>query len=268
MLIQKSHRNGYDHAIRQTGITLVEFGMIKETRAWEMRAAITENTVAAAYFPEFENYRNMPLEEFITIAHEAGVPVIVDASAEIPPVANLTRFTELGADLTVFSGGKDICGPQSSGLILGRADLIRACALNTSPNYSIGRPMKVGKEEIAGLITALELYLKQDFAAEEQMWEDMVASIVEMLAGVPGLHARRVSPGEPGIQPNWIPRVYLDWDEDVILLSREEVKHRLLLGTPAIAVGTSSTGLFVNPQTLQPGQESIVGQRLRELFLL
>ena len=184
----------------------------------------------AAYFPEFENYRNMHLEEFIAIAHEAGVPVIVDASAEIPPVENLTRFTKLGADLTVFSGGKDICGPQSSGLILGRAALIEACALNTSPNYSIGRPMKVGKEEIAGLITALELYLKQDFTAEEQMWEDMVASIVEMLASVPGLHARRVSPGEPGIQPNWIPRVYLDWDEEVILLSREEVKHRLRLG--------------------------------------
>lgn len=268
VLIQKSHRNGYDHAIRQVGVTLVEFGMIKETRPWEMRAAISENTVAAAYFPEFENYRNMPLEQFIAIAHEAGIPVIVDASAEIPPLDNLTRFTRMGADITVFSGGKDICGPQSSGLILGRLDLIQACALNASPNYSIGRPMKVGKEEIAGLVTALELYLKQDFAAEEQMWEDMVAAIVATLANVPGLHAHRVSPGEPGIQPNWIPRVYLDWDESVILLSREEVKHRLRLGTPAIAVGTSSTGLFVNPQTLQPGQETIVAQRLRELFLL
>jgi len=267
VLIQKSHRNGFDHAVRQTGVKIVEFGLIKETYPWEMRAAISEKTAAVVHFLEFENHHNLPLPEVIAIAGEKEVPVIVDAAAELPPAENLSRFFDMGADLTVFSGGKDIGGPQSSGLIVGRADLIACCALNANPNYSIGRAMKAGKEEIAGLVTALELYLQQDFAAEEQMWEGMVAFMVEALADVPGLCARRVSPSEPGVQPNWIPRVYLDWDKKIIPLDRDEVKSRLLQTDPAIAVGNTSTGLFVNPQTLVPGQEKIVARRLREVLL-
>ena len=267
ILIQKTHRNGYDHAVRQVGVSLIEFGMTKETYPWEMRAAINERSAAVVYFPEFESHRNLPLNQVISVAKEVGIPVIVDAAAEIPPVENLHLYFDLGADLTVFSGGKDICGPQPTGLILGRGDLIKACALNASPNYSIGRPMKVGKEEIVGLVTALGLYLKQDFGAEVEMWESMVASVVEMLADVPGLDARRVSPGEPGIQPNWIPRVYLDWDEDIIAMGRAEAKDRLRRGEPAIAVGTTSTGLFVNPQTLAAGEELMIAQRVREIFL-
>ena len=267
VLIQKSHRNGYDHAVRQTGVTLIEFGLIKETYPWELKAAISERAAAIVNFLEFENDRNLALADVISIGKEMGVPVIVDAAAELPPVENLSRFFHMGADLTVFSGGKDICGPQSSGLIVGRRDLIDACALNANPHYSIGRAMKVGKEEIAGMITALELYLKQDFAAEEKMWEDMVAYIVDTLSDVPGLDARRVSPAEPGVQPNWIPRVYLDWDEKTIPLSRSEIKSHLRQGKPGIAVGKTSTGLFVNPQTLKPGQEKIAAQTLRKVFL-
>jgi len=267
VLIQKSHRNGYDHAVRQAVVTIVEFGMIKETYPWELEAAISERAAAVVHFLEFENDRNLALADVITISNEMEIPVIVDAAAELPPVENLSRFLNMGADLTVFSGGKDICGPQSSGLIVGRRDLIEACALNANPHYSIGRAMKVGKEEIAGMITALELYLKQDFAAEEKMWEDMVTSIVNTLSDVPGLDARRVSPAESGVQPNWIPRVYLDWEEKTIPLSRREIKSHLREGNPGIAVGKTSTGLFVNPQTLKPGQEKIVAQILRKVFL-
>jgi L-seryl-tRNA(Ser) seleniumtransferase len=266
VLIQKSHRNGYDHAIRQAGVTLVEFGLIKETYPWELRAAINDRTAAIIHFLEFENDRNLALSDVIPIAKEIGVPLILDAAAELPPVKNLSRFFHMGADLTVFSGGKDICGPQSSGLVVGRRDLIAACALNANPNYSIGRAMKVGKEEIAGMIAALERYLKQDFAAEEKLWEDMVAHIVTTLADIPGLDARRVSPAEPGVQPNWIPRVYLDWQKGIIPLSSGEVKSLLRQGEPGIAVGTTSTGLFVNPQTLTPGQEKIIAKTLRKLL--
>ncbi len=267
VLIQKSHRNGYDHAVRQAGVKVVEFGLIKQTYPWEMRAAISEKTAAIVHFLEFENHRNLPLAEVIAIANENEIPVIVDAAAELPPVKNLSRFFHMGADLTLFSGGKDIGGPQSSGLIVGRRDLIACCALNANPNYSIGRAMKAGKEEIVGLVRALELYLQQDFTAEEQMWEDMVAFMAAALAEVPGLEARRVSPAEPGVQPNWIPRLYLDWDEKVIPLDRDEVKSRLLTGDPGIAVGATSTGLFVNPQTMTPGQEKIIVQRLRTILM-
>ena len=267
VLIQKSHRNGYDHAIRQAGVTLVEFGLIKETYPWELRAAISDRTAAIVHFLEFENDRNLSLSKVIAIAKEMGVPLIVDAAAELPPVDNLSRFFHMGADLTVFSGGKDICGPQSSGLVVGRRDLIDACALNANPNYSIGRAMKVGKEEIAGLIAALERYFRQDFAAEEKLWEDMVTTIVNTLADIPGLDARRVSPAEPGVQPNWIPRVYLDWEKETIPLSSSEVKSLLRQGEPGIAVGSTSTGLFVNPQTLKPGQEKITAKMLRKVFV-
>ena len=240
--------------------------MIKETYPWELRAAISDRTAAIIHFLEFENDRNLALSDVIPIAKEIGVPLIVDAAAELPPVENLSRFFHMGADLTVFSGGKDICGPQSSGLVVGRRDLIAACALNANPNYSIGRAMKVGKEEIAGMIAALERYLKQDFAAEEKLWEDMVAHIVTTLTDIPGLDARRVSPAEPGVQPNWIPRVYLDWQKGIIPLSSGEVKSLLRQGEPGIAVGTTSTGLFVNPQTLTPGQEKIIAKTLRKLL--
>ena len=267
VLIQKSHRNGFDHAIRHAGATLVEFGLIKETYPWELKAAISDRTAAIVHFVEFENDRNLPLSEVISIAKETGIPLIVDAAAELPPVENLSRFFHMGADLTVFSGGKDLCGPQSSGLIVGRRDLIDACALNANPNYSIGRAMKVGKEEIAGLVVALELYLAQDFAAEEKMWEDMVSHIVKRLSGIPGLDARRVAPSEPGIQPNWIPRVHLEWEKGKIPLNSREVKSLLRQGKPGIAVGATSTGVFVNPQTLKPGQEKIVADTLRKVFL-
>lgn len=266
VLIQRSHRNGYDHAVRQVGVTLVEFGLIKETYPWELEAAITERTAAIVHFVEFESHRNLPLSQVIPIAKKAGIPVIVDAAAELPPVENLRRYLEMGADLAVYSGGKDIGGPQCSGLILGRADLVRACAANASPNYSIGRPMKVGKEEIVGLVTALELYLEQDFAAETQMWEDMVAYVVEALSEAPGVYARRVSPGEPGVQPNWIPRVYIDWDETAVPLNREEVLELLIAGDPPISLGRTSTGLFVNPQTLAAGEEKKVADRLLNVF--
>ncbi|MGD2015868.1 MAG: aminotransferase class V-fold PLP-dependent enzyme [Desulfobacterales bacterium] len=267
VLIQKSHRNGYDHAVRQAGVTLVEFGLIKETYPWELKAAVSDRTAAIVHFLEFENDRNLSLSEVIAIAKEMGVPLIVDAAAELPPVENLSRFFQMGADLTVFSGVKDIGGPQSSGLVVGRRDLIEACALNANPNYSIGRAMKVGKEEIAGLIAALERYIRQDFAAEEKLWEDMVATIVSTLADIPGLDARRVAPAEPGVQPNWIPRVYLDWEKETIPLSSSEVKSLLRQGEPGIAVGSTSTGLFVNPQTLKPGQEKITAKTLRKVFL-
>ena len=266
VLVQKTHRNGYDQAVRQVGVTLVEFGLAKETHSWELEAAITAQTVAVVHFVEFENDHNLPLSQVTAIAKGAGLPVIVDAAAELPPPDNLRHYFEMGAALTVFSGGKDIGGPQPTGLIVGRRDLIRACALNASPNYSLGRPMKVGKEEIAGLVTALDMYLRRDFQAQAQLWEGMVAFIIDALADIPGLHARRVSPSDLGIQPAWIPKIYLDWDQQVVPLTREEATARLLEGDPGVAVGTTSTGLYVNPHTLQEGQEKVVARRLREVF--
>jgi seryl-tRNA(Sec) selenium transferase len=151
-------------------------------------------------------------------------------------------------------------------LIIGRKDLIQACAFNSAPNHSIGRGMKVGKEEIMAFVTALDLWLAQDFTREMQGWEIQVSSIIEALSGIRGVTARRVYPSEPGIQPIWIPRVYIDWTPNVTLHDPEELQRMLLDGEPRVAVGISPSGLVVNPQMLEIGQERIVADCIKEVL--
>jgi len=264
--LHRCHRNGYDQALRQAGVELVEFGWIKETYLWQLEAAIDEGTAAVAYFVEFSERGSLPLETVIQIAHSRGLPVIVDAAAELPPVHNLRRFTDLGADLVVFSGGKEIKGPQSSGLILGRRDLIAACALHASPNYSIGRSMKVGKEEIVGLVVALERYLAQDREASDARWEAQVAYLIDRLGGVPGVSAQRVYPVGPGRRPGTIPRAVIQWDAAALGLTVQQAVHRLYVGDPPIAVGSTEDALVLNPQTLEADEVPVVADHIHDLL--
>lgn len=263
IVVFRSMRSNYDQAFRVAGARLVEIGMPKRTEVWMLEKALSSQTAAVAYFVEHEHFGMLSLGRVIEVAHARGVPVIVDAAAELPPVENLWKYTTLGADLTVFSGGKDIRGPQSSGLVVGREDLVKACAYHSAPNHSVGRGMKVGKEEIMAFVTALDIYLSQDFEREMEMWEAQVAYVVGYLSEIDGVDARRVYPGEPGIQPVWIPRAYIDWQPSLTRLTPDEVKAKLLDGEPRIAVGTSSTGLVVNPQMLEKGQERVVAERIR-----
>ncbi len=265
--IHRAHRNGYDQAIRQVGVELAEFGSAEETHDWQLEAAIDEGTAAVAYFVAFEPVEFakggcLPIEKVIEIAHGRGVPVIVDAAAEVPPPENLHRFNDLGADLVVLSGGKEIAGPQSSGLVCGRRDLVEACAMNANPNYGIGRPMKAGKEEIVGLVRALELYLEEDHAAKEGRREEAVAHLVATLGALEGVRAKRVCPVPPGINPVTIPRAYVEWDEASLGVTADEARERLLEGDPAVAVHAMPGRLVLNPQTLAPGEEKTVAERI------
>ncbi|MCC7358564.1 MAG: aminotransferase class V-fold PLP-dependent enzyme [Anaerolineales bacterium] len=267
VVIPKSHRNGYDQAVRQVGIELVEFGYIKESWPWQLEAALNEHTAAVVYFLEFaEVGGSLPLEQVIALAHRRGVPVIVDASAEIPPRRNLRAFCDQGADLVIFSGGKDMAGPQSSGLIVGRHELIARCRLNGNPHYSIGRAMKVGKEEIAGLIAALEAYLQVDEAAEMARWEAQAQYMAAALSQAPGVCAERVLLTGPGIRPITVPRTTVSWDAAARKLTPGEAAQQLLTGDPAIAVGQAGTALLLNPQTLAAGEEEVVARRLLEIL--
>jgi L-seryl-tRNA(Ser) seleniumtransferase len=266
VVVHRCHRNGYDQALRQAGAELVEFGWIKETYPWQLGDAIDERTVAVTYFLEFSERGSLPLETVIDIAHAHGVPVIVDAAAELPPRSNLHRFTDLGADLVVFSGGKEIKGPQTSGLVVGRKDLVEMCAAHASPNYSIGRSMKVGKEEIVGFVVALERYLARDEAVKGAVWEAQVAYLVERLDASTGVTARRVLPIGPGRRPGSIPRAYVEWDVDVVRVTAHEIVDALRSGEPPIAVGSTASALVLNPQTLHPGEEEIVAERLYQLL--
>jgi len=256
-------RNKYDQAFRVAGATLVEIGWSKGTEDWELETAITEETAAVAYILEHAHPRGIPLDRIIQIAHERDVPVIVDAAAELPPVENLWKFSHLGVDLTIFSGGKDICGPQSTGLIVGRQDLIKSCAFHACPNHAVGRGMKVGKEEIMGFVNALDKYLQQDFDQEMKQWEDQVSYIVDSLSSIEGVFAKRVFPADPGIQPIYIPRVHVQWTPDVTERSVTEIRDVLTDGEPCVIVGVSDDFLVINPQMLLEGQEQIVAECIK-----
>jgi L-seryl-tRNA(Ser) seleniumtransferase len=268
IVIQRAHRFAYDQAYRIPGGVLVEIGLARRTQPYELDEAITERTAAVAHLvsPFTSPPGTLPIEQVVAIAHRRGVPVIVDAASMLPPRDNLTRFLRLGADLVSFSGGKGIRGPQSTGILAGRRDLIRAVALNASPNQAVGRAAKTSKEEIAGLVVALELFMAEDEAAETKRYVDLCTTIVEKLADIPGLRAvvehDRVN--------RVIPHAVIYFTPDWVGPSGDAVRIALAQGDPHIYVqqGAQQGGYFdeiaVDPINLQPGDELIVAKRLRE----
>ncbi len=261
VIIHHTHRNGYDYAVRQVGVKVVEIGSESGTSASDLETAITPRTAAFFWFQGGMTTPNdLPLPEVVRIAHAHGVPVIVDAAAQLPPVSNLWDFTQQGADLAIFSGGKDLRGPQSSGLVLGRRDLIEGCRMNGNPNQAIGRPMKVGKEEMLGLLAAVERYIGLDHDARERLCETIVREWCEAFSAIPGIRAVRDFPNEAG-QP--LPRCLVTLESDYQELSRDEVIRRLLEGEPSVSVAAQGqNGIYLNPMTLEEGEAEIVEARL------
>jgi L-seryl-tRNA(Ser) seleniumtransferase len=264
VIIHRSQRNGYDHAARQTGARLVEVGMAHSTQPWELEEAFSPNTVALLYFAgaHFEAGAR-PISEVVAVAHAHQVPVLVDAAAQIPPISNLWRFTrDLGADAAIFSGGKGLRGPQSAGLVLGRRSLIEACIANGPPNHSLGRPMKVGKEELLGMLAAVEWSLAQDEPAVLAGYEATVQGWLAGLADLPGVTVERRFPSEAG-QPHARAVVHFG---PASPLARDAVVAALWDGNPRIAVSTlGDDGIALNPQTLEPGEADQVMAGLRNV---
>jgi L-seryl-tRNA(Ser) seleniumtransferase len=251
----------YNFTVRQAGGRLVAIGSQQSASQADLEGAINPLTAGIlVYYKEHRMQGQVPLEKQIEIGKRHGVPLIVDAAAQIPPVENLWRFTEMGADLVIFSGGKGLCGPQSSGLVLGRRDLIEACTLNACPRGYIGRPMKVGKEEIAGLLAAVRRYLDLDHAQEIRTYEEQVAYVLAAFAGEKYINVRRGFPSEAG-QP--MPRAEITLDEAGLGISRDALLKRLYEGTPAISLAAAGeNGLYINPQTLRPSEEMIVVKKI------
>lgn len=267
VVVMRSHRNPYDQAMRGVGAKFVEVGNAIETFLWELEAAISEDTAAVAYFVQSSMLESsLSLEEVLEVAHSNSVPVICDAAAEIPPAENLNKFAHQGADIVLFSGGKELRGPQSSGLVLGKADIIKKARLHGPPKHNVGRPMKVDKETIMGLVKAVELYLQEDHEARMERWKEQVERIVEELESLPGLSVKSGFPTQPFCQPATIPRVFLRFNEEKLGLNREEVKQKLLEGEPAVATETYNESLVVNPHMLKEGEEKIVTERIMEII--
>ncbi len=269
-VVHRAHRQSFDLSIRLAGGTFVEI----DADAGALDAAVQRDDVAAVFYTVawFLVEPVLPLGQVAEIAHRRGVPVIVDAAAEVPPVENLWRFTKEGADLVAFSGGKAIRGPQSTGFVLGRVDLVEACRLNDCPHTSVGRAMKVCKEEIVGLVKAIELYMQQDHHAQSLAWDRRVARVLETLSDLPGVQVRRQLPYGIGQQ---IPHAALTLDREVVGMTCAKLAEALLEGQPRIAVQVITptseergrareAEIRIHPHTLREGEEVIVAERVRE----
>jgi len=272
-IIQSAHRNSFDRAVRTAGGKLVE---IPGADAPALEAAIDERTAAIYYTHAwFCTAPALPLPRAAEIAHRHGLPLIADVAAEVPPVENLWRYFHEGADAYTFSGGKAIRGPQSTGFILGKKDLVEACRLNDAPYGGVGRGMKTGKEDICGLVKAIELYVRQDFRAEMAVWEGRVARVIETLSAIPHVRAWREFPFGDG---QLIPHASISWDEDAVGVTHAQAVKALLEGQPRIAVqfinpqvygfgGYQQKELRVHPSTLQEGEDVTVAERLKEVLI-
>jgi D-glucosaminate-6-phosphate ammonia-lyase len=268
LIIQRMHRFTYDQAFCLAGGVLVDIGLGRRTMPYELEAAITDKTAAVVDLksPFTSPPGVLSLEEVCQIAHRHGLPVIVDAASMLPPRDNLRKYLRQGADLVNFSGGKGIRGPQSTGILAGRKDLIRAAALNASPNQGVGRPSKTSKEEIVGLVTALELFLAEDEEAEMRRYRQVCQRIVDALSDLDGLRCTVEHDGINRIIPHAVIYFELSWNGP----SGHDVREALAKGDPHIYVqqGTQQGGYFdeiaVDPINLQPGDEEIIAQRLRQ----
>jgi D-glucosaminate-6-phosphate ammonia-lyase len=268
VVVHRTQRNWYDIAVRQTGVRLVEIGHILETFPWELDDAINERTAAVIYFAGSHLNRNtLPLEFVIEGAHARGVPVIVDAAAQVPPVENLWRFTrDLGADVAIFSGGKNLCGPQNSGLVVGSRAMIKAMRLNGPPHQRIGRSMKVSKEAMIGLLTAVERYLTLDHAAIAAEWSAVVDQWLDAwrdldpeAATVVRAEINEAGEQIPRIIVSLTPKARIDRAKLIALLAQDN--------PPIEVVLHDDVSVAFSPHLLQPGEADIVERRVADILV-
>jgi L-seryl-tRNA(Ser) seleniumtransferase len=259
VIIQKSHRNPFDHQLRNTGIKLVEI----ETHE-QLRQAVNERT-AMMHFSNFANAAGqIKVDEWPKLAKQYNVPCMNDAAADTPPVSHLWDYTNMGYDLVTFSGGKAIRGPQCAGLLIGRKELVANALLNNSPHEdTIGRSQKVGKEEIIGMVKALELYLKEDHEALAKEWQQRLEVVSREVAKVPGVSTSFFMPEIA----NHVPHLQITWDSK-ISLTPKEVSELLRNSKPSIVIGGGEgrPGLAMNSFMLRAGEERIVAEQLSHVL--
>jgi len=259
VIIQKTHRNPFDHQLRTTGVKQVEI----ETRE-QLRRAVSDRT-AMMHFSNFANEAGqIKVDEWVKLAKEYKIPCMNDAAADTPPVSHLWDYANMGYDLITFSGGKAIRGPQCAGMLLGRKDLVAYALLNNSPHEdTIGRSQKVGKEEIIGMVKALELFLAEDHDALAKEWQARLQGISQQITKVPGV---RTSFFVPDIA-NHVPHMQITWDSK-IALTPEQISKMLKSSKPSIVMGggEGKPGLAMNSFMLQPGEDKIVAEQLVKLF--
>jgi D-glucosaminate-6-phosphate ammonia-lyase len=257
VLVSKDQRHIYDRAIWMVGVRMVEV----ETAA-EMEAAVNDHTAMIDVWGEVLEDSNISLEDMVSIGKKYGIPILVDAAAERPDVPD--RYIMAGVDLVAYSGGKCLRGPQSTGLLLGRKDLVQAAYLNMSPHHALGRPMKVGKEEIMGLLAALELWIHgRDHKAEWKEWERKLKHISDAITSISTV---TTEVRQPTRRSNVAPSLFIAWDQNVVKITPRELHEQLYEGEPAIDMPYSGRGMTIMSYMLEEGDEIPVGRRLNEIL--
>jgi L-seryl-tRNA(Ser) seleniumtransferase len=270
VIAQKGHRYEYDHAIRNCGAKFVEV-----TTLAEYEAAFTDRTVMTNFFNAAET-GEISREDWIRIAHKHGVPCLNDAAADVPPISNLWNYTQMGFDMVAFSGGKGMRGPQNAGLLLGKKDLIAAAHHNNSPNSdTVGRGMKVSKEQIVGMVAAVDWFLSQSDAAMEAEFRHRADRIAAQLKSIPTLESKVVI---PNVAANAVPHLLLRYDTQRVKIKPSEVMVELRKGTPSIELNpqtgkkpgaglpTDENTIVVGVWMLEPNEDLIVAKRLKEVL--
>ena len=258
VIMPATSRNAYDHSVRMVGVKTIEVDTLEE-----LKAAFNYRTALVMILGNRFDEVRLGLEEVVPYAKNAGAPILVDAAADYLVVPN--PYLEAGADLVCYSGGKILRGPQTAGLLLGREDLVRAAFANSAPHHAFGRPMKVSKEEIVGMVATVETWVKKrDIEAEYREWKDWYEHITKIITRVPGVSAEVAGPSRGGP----FPTMNISWDPDRIGLTAGELHDLLLDGDPAIQTHATGDGYSFRfrPVALKPGEYRTVASRLHEIF--
>ena len=258
VIVQKAHDIGYTHALTNTGAKIVEV-----TTAKELEKAINKNTAMLWFLNANTDQGEINREDFVALGKKHGIPTFIDCAADVPPVENLFKFTKMGFDLVAFSGGKGIRGPQSAGLLLGKRKYIEAARLHTPPRgTTIARGMKVNKEEVLGMLVALELYLARDHQKEWELWESQIKLISDSAKSVKGVETEIHVPPHA----NHVPSLRIRWDENVVKISTDDMRKALRDGHPSIETVGNKEAVGITTWMMEPGQERIVAQRVKEVL--
>ncbi|MBM1105476.1 aminotransferase class V-fold PLP-dependent enzyme [Aurantibacter crassamenti] len=258
VIVQEAHAIGYTHALINTGAKIVS---VKTTK--DLEKAINKNTAMLWYLNANTEMGDIKWEEFVALGKKHNIPTFIDCAADVPPVENLFKYTKMGFDLVAFSGGKGIRGPQSAGLLLGKRKYIEAARLHTPPRgTTIARGMKVNKEEVLGMLVALEMYLGKDHDKEWELWENQIKLISDSAKSVKGVET------EIHVPPyaNHVPSLKIRWDESVVKISKDDMRKELRNGHPSIETVGGKEEVGITTWMMEPGQERIVASRVKEVL--
>jgi L-seryl-tRNA(Ser) seleniumtransferase len=262
VILQKTHHSCYDNQLTDVGVKLVTV----ETTA-DVEKAISERTALLFFMNYLESEGRIRRAEWIELARHHKIPTLLDAAADVPPVDRLSEYNKQGFDLVAFSGGKALRGPNDTGLLFGRKDLIEAAKKNANPHCgTIGRMMKVSKEDMIAALAAVERFVHLDHKAEMQKLERSIETIESVVKELPSVVCERIVPAIA----NHVPHLIVDWDPKRIRLTKEQVMKELAAGDPPIQLGrvsgTGDKGVLVSVLTLEDGEERVVAERLREVL--